>query len=381
MMRLVRSFYRVLAALLVLLFAYLLLTFVYNQFLVTHQTALPAYPQQRAAEPTPTGFNGKNSKHLNILAIDGGALWGLAELEVLKAIEAKSGRQIYELFDVVAGSSTGAIIASLLLLPDPGEHKPQTAEAAIEDYEAFASKVMDRPPLQFLLSAFGLMGPLFRNEGRIQVAEEVFGDATFGQLVVPTLLPGFVVNREGYQLFRSWRAENSQLQLSSLVTAVTSAEAVFPSIELENYDGGSVIVSDPAYVLNSPALAAYIAVREEAPSAETITVVTIGPSGTFSVADDIRFRGGFAQWITPIIRMSFVSQSSTAQQSLNAHHRYDSSPETYNFRLAPNVDGTSPFNTSRSNLDRISQKGRTFVADNDKLIDEVVARLLEKHEP
>ncbi|MEM6582376.1 MAG: patatin-like phospholipase family protein [Pseudomonadota bacterium] len=380
MMRLLKNVYHVLAAVLVLLFAYLLLTFVYNQYIVSHQIALPAYPEQRATEPTPAVFSELNPKHLNILAIDGGALWGLAELEVLKAIEAKSGRQIYELFDVVAGSSTGAIIASLLLLPDTGDSKPQTTEAAIEDYEAFASKVMDRPPLQFLLSAFGLTGTLFRNEGRIQVAEEVFGDATFGQLVVPTLLPGFVVNREGYQLFRNWQPENSQLLLSSLVTAVTSAEMVFPSIELEGYDKGRVIVSDPAYVLNSPGLAAYIAAREKAPSADTVTVVTVGPSGSFTIADDIRFRGGFAQWIVPIIRMSFVSQSSSAQQALNAHRQYDHTPVTYNFRLTPNVDGTSAFDTSRANLDRISQIGRDFVANNDKLIDEVVAQLLQKHE-
>ncbi|MEM1155335.1 MAG: patatin-like phospholipase family protein, partial [Pseudomonadota bacterium] len=359
------------------LISYLILSFVYNQYFASHQTSLPAYPEQQAEKTAIAQFAKINPKHLNILAIDGGALWGLAELEVLKAIEAKSGRQIYELFDVVAGSSTGAIIASLLLLPDKSSGKPQSTEAAIQDYKDFASQVMDRSVLQPLLSALGLMGPLFRNEGRIKAAEEVFGDATFGQLAVPTLLPGFVVNREGLQLFRNWRPDNSTLLLSSLVTAVTSAEIVFPSIQLEGYNRGSIIVSDPAYILNSPALVAYIAAREELPSLETVTVVTVGPSGAFSVSENTRFRGGFAQWIVPIIRMSFISQNSTAQIALNAHRQYGGTPVINNFRLAPDVDGTSPFDTSRANLDLISEKGQIFVAQNRKLIEEVVSLLLK----
>lgn len=55
-------------------------------------------------------------KIFRILSLDGGGAKGFYTLGVLKEIEALAGRPLHEAFDLVFGTSTGAIIAALLVL-------------------------------------------------------------------------------------------------------------------------------------------------------------------------------------------------------------------------------------------------------------------------
>src|ERR1019366_4055900 len=45
-----------------------------------------------------------------ILSLKGGGLRGVGTIEILKQIEQLSGKHIYELFDLIAGTSTGGLI-------------------------------------------------------------------------------------------------------------------------------------------------------------------------------------------------------------------------------------------------------------------------------
>ena len=48
---------------------------------------------------------------LRVLAIDGGGIRGLIPAHVLAYLEDRTGRPTCEMFDVIAGTSTGAILA------------------------------------------------------------------------------------------------------------------------------------------------------------------------------------------------------------------------------------------------------------------------------
>ncbi|XP_051125036.1 phospholipase A I isoform X2 [Andrographis paniculata] len=51
---------------------------------------------------------------LRILTMDGGGMKGLTTVRILKEIERRTGKQIYELFDLICGTSTGGMLAVAL---------------------------------------------------------------------------------------------------------------------------------------------------------------------------------------------------------------------------------------------------------------------------
>lgn len=96
-----------------------------------------------------------------ILSLDGGGAKGVYTLGVLKEIEALAGRRLHEEFDLIYGTSTGAIIAALLalghsveeilriyfdLIPDVMRHKRKSARTAAlkkHAYEILGDKRFD----------------------------------------------------------------------------------------------------------------------------------------------------------------------------------------------------------------------------------------------
>ena len=67
-----------------------------------------------------TSISGSNIKRkgsgetIKVLMLDGGGMRGWIELELLQKIKEGTGKEMYELFDVIGGTSTGGLIAMLI---------------------------------------------------------------------------------------------------------------------------------------------------------------------------------------------------------------------------------------------------------------------------
>ena len=59
------------------------------------------------------------SKPIRILSIDGGGIRGVIPAMILARIESLTGKPIAELFDLIAGTSTGGILTLGLTKPGP----------------------------------------------------------------------------------------------------------------------------------------------------------------------------------------------------------------------------------------------------------------------
>ena len=70
----------------------------------------------------------RGKRKINILSIDGGGIRGLIPALIIRRLEQASGRRVSDMFDLIAGTSTGGILALLAALPDsPGSTKPSGA--------------------------------------------------------------------------------------------------------------------------------------------------------------------------------------------------------------------------------------------------------------
>jgi hypothetical protein len=83
-------------------------------------------------------INLDRKRGINLLSLDGGGAKGFVTIEVLKNIEQKTGKRIYELFDHICGTSTGAVLACLI-----GVFKLSLNECE-SYYKKFVEKIFER---------------------------------------------------------------------------------------------------------------------------------------------------------------------------------------------------------------------------------------------
>src|SRR3954468_13404529 len=85
-------------------------------------------------------------------AVDGGGIRGLIPALVLAEIERRTGRAMATMLDLIAGTSTGAIIACALSRPNPMP-AAQIADIYVQD----GPKIFDRSAVKTITSANGYL--------------------------------------------------------------------------------------------------------------------------------------------------------------------------------------------------------------------------------
>ncbi len=106
----------------------------------------------------------REPKPRKMLALDGGGIRGVLTLSILKAIERQVGQPLAHYFDYIAGTSTGAIIATGLAMG-------KSVDELIDFYSATGTEMFQRTRFLDRLNSLYRNGPL---ENKLK---EVFGDA------------------------------------------------------------------------------------------------------------------------------------------------------------------------------------------------------------
>src|ERR687894_1010021 len=105
-----------------------------------------------------------------VLSIDGGGIRGIIPAMILAEIEDRTGKRIAEMFDLVAGTSTGGILALGLTKPGQGGKAEYSAESLIELYETEGGRIFDRTVWHRLHSVGGLAEEKYSSKGIEEVA-------------------------------------------------------------------------------------------------------------------------------------------------------------------------------------------------------------------
>jgi patatin-like phospholipase/acyl hydrolase len=191
-----------------------------------------------SSEPT-------QSNLFRVLTLDGGGAKGFYTLGVLKEIEAMIGCPLHEKFDLVFGTSTGAIIASLIALG-------HSVDSVLELYRQHVPTVMREK------SASG------RTRALKALAQDVFGEAKFEQ--VKTNI-GIVAARwltERPMIFKASAAQahgraatfvpGFGVKMADAVRASCSAYPFFERTTVRTSIGEEVELIDGGYCANNPTL-------------------------------------------------------------------------------------------------------------------------------
>lgn len=148
-------------------------------------------------------------KTFNVLSIDGGGIRGIIPAMILKKIEKETGRPIYELFDLIAGTSTGGIIALALTMPNPDcKGKPKhSAKDLVNLYKYQGRCIFNRPDWYKNLSFNGYILRKYPTGGIKNVLRDFFGDTRLSQALTDVLIPSY--DMQGTRLYwKDWKEYN-----------------------------------------------------------------------------------------------------------------------------------------------------------------------------
>ena len=183
---------------------------------------------------------------MKVLAIDGGGIRGLIPALVLAEIEERTGRRIAEMVDLMAGTSTGGILACALGKPDPLP-AAEVANLYVEE----GPKIFDRSLLKQITSLGGYLDERYDDKGLVQALERYLGDTAMSASTVPLLLTAYDTERRGIHFLRS-EGENSGATMVDAAHATSAAPTYFEPVRLD----GATLVDGGVFAIN-PAACAY----------------------------------------------------------------------------------------------------------------------------
>jgi len=93
----------------------------------------------------------------NILSIDGGGIRGVIPAALLTHIEAKTGKRIAEMFDMIVGTSTGGILAAGLAVEGAKGKPKYTAQELLDLYVDQGRTIFTRSFWKGVTSSAGLL--------------------------------------------------------------------------------------------------------------------------------------------------------------------------------------------------------------------------------
>lgn len=239
---------------------------------------------------------------VRILSLDGGGVRGIIELVVLSQMEKELGRPISEIFDMVAGTSTGGIIALGLVTPDENGRPRFSAKDILKAYLDHSPKIFDSSLCHKITTLGGLIGPKYEECGIKNLSESYLTDTMLSEAIIPTLITGYDVEHEKGMGFFSLDARdfpNKDCLMREAALATAAAPTFFPLASVHYSDTCLDYVADGALFKSNPAMLAYMKAKELYKN-RPIDIYSIG-TGKAEINFSRQKNGGLLQWMSSIV--------------------------------------------------------------------------------
>ena len=319
-----------------------------------------------------------------VLSIDGGGIRGIIPAMLLAEIEGRTGRRIAEMFDLVAGTSTGGILA--LGLTKPGQdNKPEySAKKLIELYETEGGKIFSIPVWHRIHSGWGLADEKYLSTGIDEVALKYFGDVRLAQAFKEVLITAYEIEERGPWFFKRRHArdenrEGDNFLMRDIARATSAAPTYFEPLQLEWGPHGQRAFIDGGIHSNNPAMCAYVEARKVYPEENDFLVVSLGTGEPTRKMPYEEVKGwGLALWAQPILNVVFDGVSDTVDYQLlellsteeGDARRY------YRFQTVLDTGKDDLDDASATNIQALKEKAKEIIDDNEAALETLCSQLI-----
>jgi patatin-like phospholipase/acyl hydrolase len=244
------------------------------------------------------------SAPFHILTLDGGGIKGLATAAILAKLEEDLDTKITDHFDLLAGTSTGGIVAIGLGL---GLRPAQILDFYVEKGpQIFCNPAKIRDLLQWVWRKYP-------TEPLEQALREVFADKLLGDSKKPLVIPAYDLDREEVYLFKTPHHDRLNRDWKTPAWKVALATSAAPTFFSAHTGVDSVRLIDGGIWANNPVIVAVTeAVSMFKAPLESIRVLSIGTTRSTVVRGGWLNNGGRLVWATAAVEVIMKAQSFSA---------------------------------------------------------------------
>ena len=339
-----------------------------------------------------------DKKKVRILSIDGGGIRGILPGVILARLELKlqektnnNELRLADMFDFVAGTSTGGILGLTYLFPDEtGKKSKFTAQDAVNLYLDRGDEIFDISFGQKLKSLKGVIDEKYSADEIEEALLDNFADTKLVELLKPCLITAYDIRNRNAFFFRQHKANHdiNNFKVRDVARATSAAPTYFEAARIKNDLGNPYPLVDGGLFANNPTLCAYSEVRSmnikgiKFPSAKDMFIVSIG---TGSIKKSYPYKAakdwGQLEWIKPVIDIMMSGNSETVHYHLRQIFDTLSKQDKADYyRLEPSL-GTANNemdDASTENLKALEDAAIAYISNNDinKKLDEISTKLL-----
>ncbi|BET32554.1 patatin-like phospholipase family protein [Wolbachia pipientis] len=305
----------------------------------------------------------KINKYLNmakyILSVDGGGIRGIIPAIILAEIEKRTRRTIAEIFDLIAGTSTGGIVVAGLCRKDERGNPQYSANDLVELYQEYGAYIFKSSFFRrSILSWFNCAQ--YPHKNIESVLDKYFGEDILKNTLSKVLITSYDIHNNRPFFFKSWKEGN--IKLKDALRAATAAPTYFMPKHLKINQIKRVLV-DGGVFANNPAACAYASGKRLFPN-DDILLLSIGTGRRDrSIANSRRF--GKIGWIKPLLNVMFAS-------SLDAvNYQLDQVIADKYIRIQSQLKIASPDmdNITSKNIKSLQQEANAIIEENQKVVD------------
>ena len=319
-------------------------------------------------------------ERLKVLSIDGGGIRGIIPATVLVEVERLTGRPVAKTFDVVAGTSTGGILA--LALTIRGSSGPAwSATDLVGLYEREGPSIFSRSLSHRIHSAGGLLDERYPSTGLESAFDEYFGEARLKDALCDVLVTAYEIEQRTTFFFKSASAradERDDYAILDAALATSAAPTYFEPVKIERGAGRPhLALVDGGVFANNPAMCAYADALKRDVGTQAGAEVLMVSLGTGELTRRLPWEKakdwGLLEWAKPILDVVFDGVGDATDHHLAQLLGRD---ESY-YRFQTQLDSASDDmdDTSADNLQRLKQEAEGLVRHNRKRLEEACAKL------
>lgn len=347
-------------------------------------------------------------KKIKILSIDSGGIKGLVPAVILNYIEEliqnKSNNPnatLSDYFDMIAGTSTGGILACFYLIPSGNEERKAKffAKEAITLYtekgkDIFKPKLtkkfssINHKFMSTLNTANNLISEEYSEEGLEAILEETMGETKLSNSIKHCFVVSYDISICKPVMFSTPEAQkyiHRDYYLKHVARATSAAPTYFKIAAVTSLAGATSYLIDGGIFAPNPALCAIVEankhfLKETNKSyIDDLFVLSVGTGNEKEEYDYKKAQNwGIAHWAIPVLNIMQSASTEIVDYQIRQLFSKQNKPENY-FRIAPDLCNAKfdIDDVSDENIKNLKDAALYYIAKNAEKLDDLVDKILK----